>query len=265
MDILGNLVNQESIVNTNIKSPIINNLFSSPPNIKSNGIFSLLNKFKQNKLYLFIVIGIILCSVVLYYLYIKNIEKKQAKLTKKNMLNVVNPIDKADVKLLFNPVDKQYYSLDSSGNTVKTTLELYQKQNNQDSQPVNKNISNSQQQMAQQQMAQQQLAQQQQIVQQQMAQQQIAQQQMVQQQIAQQQIAQQQIAQQKLNQKPQIVNKGNKGNKLKHQIESSSEEETSDNNIEYNMNDVDEDPNISQFNLNTDDLNELNIKLSENS
>jgi hypothetical protein len=54
-----------------------------------------------------------------------------------------------------------------------------------------------------------------------------------------------------------------KSKKLKHQIESESSENTSDN-INYEINNIDDDVNISQFNLNSEDLNELNEKLSDN-
>jgi len=257
METLVNTVNQE-IPTGNI----------SPTNIKSispAGMFSFLNKFKENKLYLFIVIGIIICSAVLYYLFLKNKEKKEAKSLKKNLLNVVNPNEKQENKLLFNPVDKQYYSLDASGNPVKTTLEAYEKQNKPSQNIPPQQLAQqqlAQQQLAQQQMAQQQMAQQQ-MAQQQMAQQQMAQQQMAQQQMAQQKAQQQKAQQQKAQQEMAQQQKAQQNNKLKHQVVSSSEDTSED--IEYDMNEVDNNPNISQFNLNSDDINELNEKLSENS
>jgi type IV secretory pathway VirB10-like protein len=214
------IVNQE-----NILKPVVNTI----PVIKSSGMFGFLNKFKENKLYLFIFIGIIIFSAGLYYMYLKHKEKKQNKLKNKNMLNVVNPTEPE--KLLYNPVDKQYYSIDAKGNTVKTTLENHQrniKNNGPQPQPIPPQPS----------MPQPSMQQPQQQIQQQM-------QQHMQQQMQQQ--AQQQMQQ-------------NNKNKLKHQVES-SDDTTS--NIEYDINEVDEDTNISQFNLNSDEINEINSKLSK--
>jgi hypothetical protein len=246
------LANQSPI---KVEIPLLNLLDNVPK--KSGGIFGFLNKFKENKIYLFIVVGIILGASILYYLYIKNKEKKQAKIDSKknmtdknNMMNIVNINEQTKENLLFNSVDKQYYSLDSSGNPIKTTLDAYQNKNQQQQM--------TQQQMTQQQMTQQQMAQQQ-MAQQQMAQQQMAQQQMAQKQMAQQQLAQKQMAQQQQAQQKVVPNK----NKLKHQVESSSEDDTSET-IEYNVNEIDEDQNISQYNLNSDDMNEINSKLSDN-
>jgi hypothetical protein len=215
--------------------------------------FSFFNKIKEYKLYLLIFIGIISVSVILYNMYIKK-KAKQLSNNVNGMLDVVESFDQSDKKLLYNPIDKQYYNLDSSGNPIKTTLDNYHQQSQQQSQQ-----QMAQQQMAQQQMAQQQMAQQQ-MAQQQMAQQQIAQHQMAQQQKAQQQKAPQQKAQQQMasqQKKQQILN--NKG-KLKHQVESSSENETSD----YNIPEIDEGENISQFNLNSEDINDIKSGLSDN-
>jgi type IV secretory pathway VirB10-like protein len=297
MENMGNLVNQvnqvlpaniNTNINTNLKIPVTNNLLDPLPPLKQGGMFSFLNKFKENKLYLFIVIGVIILSAGLYYLFLKNKEKKQAKLNNKNMMNVINANE--PVKLLFNPVDKQYYSIDSSGNPVKTTLDSYQNsiKNNptpppyvppqislpQISPPQMAQQQMAQQQMAQQQMMQQQMAQQQmaqqQMMQQKMAQQQMMQQKMAQQKMAEQQIMQQKMAQQKMAEQQKIVEqqtvqqkntKQTEKNKLKHQIDSSSEESSS--NVEYDMDNVDDDPNISQFNLNSEEVNDINSKLSE--
>ena len=284
---MGNLVNQvnqalPANINTNLKLPVTNNLLDPLPPLKQGGTFSFLNKFKENKLYLFIVIGVIILSAGLYYLFLKNKEKKQAKLNNKNMMNVINANE--PVKLLFNPVDKQYYSIDSSGNPVKTTLDSYQnsiKSNPtpppyvppQMSPPQMSPPQMTQQQMAQQQMMQQQMAQQQmmqqQMAQQQMMQQKMAQQQMMQQKMAQQKMAEEQMMQQKMAQQKMVEQqtvqqkntKQSEKNKLKHQIESSSEESSS--NVEYDMDNVDDDPNISQFNLNSEEVNDINSKLSE--
>ena len=212
------------------------NLNTIPVNMgqlnKSEGLLSCLNIFKKNKLYLFIVIAIILAASVLYYLYIKNKEKKKAKLEGKNknkMMDIIDMNDKTNEKLLFNPVDKQYYTLDSSGDPIKTTLEIYKKKNSQ------------------------------QMEQQQMERKQIERKQMEQQRMAQQQMEQQRMAQQQMEQQKMKMNK----NKLKHQVESESDDETSDN-IVYDVNQIDNDLNISQYNLNSDDMNEINSKLSEN-
>ena len=197
----------------------------------SGGIFGFLDIFKKNKLYLFIVVGIIIGASVLYYLYIKNKEKKKAKLEEKdknNMLDIININDQTNDKLLYNPIDKLYYSLDSSGNPIKTTIEIYKNKN--------KNL-------------------------QQMEQQQLAQRKMEQQQLAQRQMEQQHLAQRQMEQ---IAQKQMSKTKLKHQVEhvSESDEETSDN-IVYDVNEIDNDLNISQYNLNSDDMNEINSKLSE--
>lgn len=266
---MGNLVNQvlPSNINTNLRIPVTSNLLDPLPPVKNIGIFSFLNKFKQNKLYLIIVIGVIILSAGLYYLFLKNKEKKQAKLKSKNMMNVINANE--PIKLLFNPVDKQYYSIDSTGNPVKTTLDSYQnsiKNNPTPSPPPNIPPQMAQQQLAQQQLAQQQMAQQlaqQQLAQQQMIQQQMAHQQMMQQKMAQQKMAEQKMAQQMEEQKKaqQKNSKQTDKNKLKHQIESSSEESSS--NVEYDIDNVDDDPNISQFNLNSEEVNDINSKLSE--
>jgi type IV secretory pathway VirB10-like protein len=290
MENMGNFVNQVSPANfnTNLKLPVTNNLLDPLPPVKPVGMFSFLNKFKENKLYLIIVIGVIILSAGLYYLFLKNKEKKKAKLNNKNMMNVINANE--PVKLLFNPVDKQYYSIDATGNPVKTTLDSYQNSikpnltppppppppfipQQQVIQPQVTQQQMAQQQMAQQQMMQQQMAQQQ-MAQQQMAQQQMAQQQMMQQQMMQQKMAQQKMEQQKMAQQKmaeqqmaeqqmalQKNNKQTDKNKLKHQIDSSSEESSS--NVEYDIDNVDDDPNISQFNLNSEEVNDINSKLSE--
>ena len=194
--------------------------------LPSKESFSFLNKFKENKSYLFIVIGIILLSAILYYLYIKNKDKKEKEKEKEKekkeefnnkMLDVIKPNENTNEKLLYNPIDKQYYKSNSSGETIKTSLEN----------------SKTPQQMAQQQMAQQQMAQQQMV--------------------QQQKVQQQKVQQQKV-QTP----------KLKHQIESESDESTSEN-TEYNVNELDQDENISKYNLDTEDMQEINAKLSDNS
>lgn len=225
----------ETIVNQeNILKPVL----TIPPVIKSSDMFGILNKFKENKLYLFIFIGIIILSAGLYYMYLKHKEKKQNKLKNKNMLNVVNATEPE--KLLYNPIDKQYYNIDAKGNTVKTTLETHQKNlKNNGPQPQALQPPMPQPPMPQPPQHSQQMQQPPQQMQQQMPQQ-------MQQQMPQQ--VQQQMQQQ------------NNKNKLKHQVES-SEESTS--NIEYDLNDVDEDTNISQFNLNSDEINEINSKLSK--
>jgi hypothetical protein len=195
-----------------------------PNNIPSKkGIFSFFIKFKENKLYLLIFIGIIFGIAVLYYLYHKNKDKKLLKSTPKKidhskMMNVVESNTLSDTKLLYNPVDKQYYGLDSNGSPIKKIID--------------KDSINEQQKLEQQKLEQQRFAEQQQIIAEQ------------QQRFAEQ---QQRIAEQQRHEK------------LTHQVESS--DDTSEN-IEYDINALDDDMNISQFNLDSNDINDINIKLN---
>ena len=48
MENMGNLVNQVLSSNTNLKLPVTNNLLDPLPPVKQVGIFSFLNKFKEN-------------------------------------------------------------------------------------------------------------------------------------------------------------------------------------------------------------------------
>ena len=220
-------VNQGIDTNFKINPNILPNL----PNLdasKTTGMFSFINKFKENKLYLLILVAVIIASAVLYYLYIKHKDKKDNKLKNKNMMQVVNPKD--PVKLLYNPVDKQYYNLDSTGNTVKTTLESHNQQYQQPSKqqlppppppqppPQHKPPQQLQHNIP--------------------------------------------IKTQNIPSKQQILpNLIPPKQPQNNQVESTSEKSSSD--IEYNINEIDDNQNISQFNLNTDEINDINLKLSE--
>ena len=240
---------------------------NSPELLKKG--FNPLEFIKKYKLYIFGVVGIILFAGLLYFLYVKKKGKKTNNNTNVTMLNVVNPDN--NLKLLYNPVDKQYYELDSNGNTVKTTLELYQKQNkhnkkyNQESFDESNHeqmLKYNRDQQAKDQQARDQQARDQQA-RDQLARDQLARDQQARdQQARDQQARDQQARDQQARDQQARDQQSKKKSKLTHVSE--SESEVTSENIQYNMNDIDDNINISQFNLNSEDMNEINSKLSDN-
>ena len=215
---------------TNTKNILNNDLLNINDNNQQKPGLNLLDIFNKNKIYLIIVVVIIISACLLYYLYLKKKEKNQNNDLKKNMLEVVDP--KNDTKLLYNNVDKQYYKLDGSGNPLKTTIDLYQRQHNQEQY----DLQEHQQQMHQQE------------------------QQQYQQPPQQQQPPHQQ-------QPPQNMKQNNTRRqlpqKLKHVSENVSDSIETSESLQYDITQLDDNANISQFNLNSEDINEINVKLSE--
>jgi FtsZ-interacting cell division protein ZipA len=201
---------------SNMTTPLLNENITSinlPNNTKTS--FNFLSIFYKYKYYLIAFVIAIIISL-LFYLY----KKKKGK---KSMLNVIEPNNKN--KLLYNPVEKQYYDLDDSGNMSKTTLEIYQKQNKQNVNPPQKKYMREYQ-------------------------------------------TQIEHPNQRINNRPSQLEHTNKpqeqsmqsqNKKLAHVSESVETTES----IQYDISQLDDNVNISQYNLNSEDINQINVELSE--
>jgi hypothetical protein len=132
---------------TNINSIVQDNNIDKP----SESIFK---KISDNKIYIYISVGVIVIGLVVYYFYIKN---------KKSELALFDQTNQLKVSKTLQPQEQEYYLFDKNGNPVKVSKNVSGNVSIINQQPSQQEIIMIQKQMMEQQMMEQQMRQQQDI------------------------------------------------------------------------------------------------------